>query len=93
MKNSDVAIEYISTGFILKYKGKRLELYEYTDVPYRGYLNLTIRMEYDNTYRHALDVNCRSWSEAIEILEDIERLVSKAIELAKEYKAKGSNNE
>jgi len=92
MENSDVAVEYISTGFILKYKDKRLELYEYTEEPYRGYLNLVIRMEYDSTYRRAFDVDIQGWDNAIKTLETIERLVSKAIELAKEYKAKGDSN-
>ena len=90
MENSDVTVEMYPKGFILKYKDMRLELFEYTDAPYKGYLSLAIRMEYDNIYRHAFDVNERGWENAIKTLEAIEKLVSKAIELAKEYKEKFS---
>jgi hypothetical protein len=35
-------------------------------------------------------VDVQGWDNAIRMLEDIEKLVSKAVELAKEYKAKFS---
>ena len=58
----------------------------------KDYVNIIIREVWDLVLRHAFDVDKKGWDNAIRTLETIKVLVSKAIELAKEYKAKRDNN-
>jgi hypothetical protein len=79
-------------GFEITLNDIVINVFEYKDELWKGYVNIVIRAMGDLALRHAFDVDVQGWDNAIKTLEDIERLVSKAIELAKEYKAKGDSN-
>ena len=93
MESRKEVIRRYKNGFEIWFSNIILEMIEYTVEWKKGYINIIIRREWDSVLRHALDIDEYGWDNAIKTLETIRVLVSKAIELAKEYKAKESNNE
>jgi len=85
-------IRRYENGFEIELNDIIVEVKEYVVEPWRGYVNVIIRTEGDLVLRHAFDVDRKGWENAIKTLETIERLVSKAIEIAKEYEAKSDND-
>jgi hypothetical protein len=77
-------------GFEIRLNDIVVSVFEYTYELWKGYVNIVIRTKGDLVLRHAFDTDVQGWDNAIRMLEDIEKLVSKAVELAKEYKAKFS---
>jgi hypothetical protein len=75
-------------GFEITLNDIVINVFEYKDEPWKGYVNIVIRTVGDLVLRHAFDVDVQGWDNAINTLETIERLVSTAIELAKEHKEK-----
>ena len=43
-----------------------------------GYIDITIRTVYDNTYRHALQLTMDTWSDVVKTLEYLEMIVNVA---------------
>jgi len=86
-------IKRYERGFEIELNDIVLEVSEYVLEWEKGYINIIIRRGWDLVLRHALDIDEYGWDNVIKTLETIEKLVSKAIELAKEYKAKENNNE
>ena len=81
-------IRIYENGFEMRLNEIVMDVFEYKDGLWKGYVNIVIRTEGDLALSHAFDVDTGGWDNAIEILETIEKLVSKAIELAKEHKEK-----
>jgi hypothetical protein len=77
-------------GFEITLNDIVIDVFEYKDELWKGYVNIVIRTMGDLVLRHAFDVDVQGWDNAVKTLETIEKLVSKAVELAKEYKAKFS---
>jgi len=60
--------------FSVRANGVILEVFRKAD----GYIDITIRTVYDNTYRHALQLTMDKWNDVVKTLEDLEMLVSVA---------------
>jgi hypothetical protein len=85
-------IRRYKSGFEIELNDIVLEMIEHKVEWKKGCINVIIRTGWDLALGHAFDVDRCGWDNAIKTLETIERLVSKAIELAKEYMAKRNND-
>jgi hypothetical protein len=87
----DIYVDKKNTGFSLKLGDIILEVFELKSGAHDSYVNITIRSEGDIVYRHAFDVDIEGWQEAVKTLENIEKLASQAIKIAKQYVTKNKN--
>jgi hypothetical protein len=93
MESKKEVIRRYEYGFEVELNEIVIKVSKYAPEWDKDYVNIIIREVWDLVLRHAFDVDEKGWDNAIKTLETIETLVSKAIELAKEYKAKENNNE
>ena len=86
-----IHVDKKDTGFSLKLGDIVLDVVELSSGAHNSYVNISIRSESDIVYRHAFDVDVDGWLEAVKTLENIERLASRAVKMAKQRVRKDKN--
>ncbi|MCI4407697.1 MAG: hypothetical protein JHC26_01305 [Thermofilum sp.] len=87
----DIQVDKKDTGFSLKLGDIILEVFELKSGARDSYVNITIRSEGDIVYRHVFDFDVEGWQEAVKTLENIEKLASQAVKIARQHVAKNKN--
>jgi hypothetical protein len=91
LSQHEVHVDKKDTGFFLALGDVVLEVYEQKGGFPDGYVNIAIRSKSDSVYRHAFNVDVNGWLEAVKTLENIEKLASQAVKMAKQHMSKDKN--
>jgi hypothetical protein len=87
----EIHVDKKDTGFLLSLGDVVLEVFEQKGGFSDSYVNIAIRSKSDSVYRHAYNVDVNGWLEALKTLENIEKLASHAVKMAKQHVAKNKN--
>jgi hypothetical protein len=82
---NEIHVDKKDTGFFLALEDVVLEVFEQKGGYHDGYVNIAIRSKSDSVYRHAYNVDVDGWLEAVKTLENIEKLTSQAVKMAKQH--------